>query len=526
MNEFCFEHPKEIITRINMTSDILSQYTNCFELNREIVEELSKMNCVDTDELVLTAGSDHGLELLFNMHLQSSSCVCVFVPVYPYALDIISRNTNNIQKVQLSINNTDEINDFDIRTCMVVFDKVDCVYIANPNNPLGTMFHISTIEKCLKQHTNTVFIIDEAYIEYSTSQSCAKLINCYDNIFITRTFSKAYGLAGPRLGYVMTCSVNASKIRDLINPKSITTFSKRCGLFVLQNIGYYNECIQQVRDNRQEFEAYLIEHNIYYFKSQGNFVSLYVGAKHSQLVQLFNDHGILVRDCEIHGLCGFIRISIGSREMMKHVRFVISSNLDIFQECVYQVYMPIQTYWSLRLMFKHLMGVINTSTIKDKIWLDAGSLLGYYRHNGIIPWDDDIDLMMHDTDTHYLQSLEPELNSFGLRLKRNRTDCYYQIDFISEIDPNQSHITNPVHIDIFQIDEHYVQTDPRFRDYKYDRETVYPLVKTQFLNVTVNIPFDVEKLIKQHYGTGCVEQAYIRKTNQTLNIKNILVNWV
>ena len=164
----------------------------------------------------------------------------------------------------------------------------------------------------------------------------------------------------------------------------------------------------------------------------------------------------------------------------------------------------------LKYLLKKIVDIFNKNNLV--FWLDSGSLLGLYRYNGILPWDDDVDLGINNNNVNHLLSLENELNNNGLRLKKNITNAYYQIDFIDDINllslplPNGVSITNDIHVDIFLYQKndknYYVNTDPRFTEkdsFKcnfqyYDIEN--SLINHKFYNIlNIKIPHNIVDIL-------------------------------
>ena len=185
------------------------------------------------------------------------------------------------------------------------------VYICNPNNPTGAVLEKNYIQHLLKQYANTMFLIDEAYIEFADVKSCADIVNDYPNLYVTRTLSKAFGLAGIRTGFLVTSEANAAPLREGYVPYALNTLSMKTASVVLQHADELLEYAEAVKTERRKlYEKAAALKCLKLFPSQANF--LYGESVHKQqLLDEFAKAGIVIRD--YRGKNAF-RITIGTEE--------------------------------------------------------------------------------------------------------------------------------------------------------------------------------------------------------------------
>lgn len=523
LNEFDFDHHPDVYESIK--SSILqpkgiTHYSNIYSKNTTtLIAQLCKYNNIRDNQILLSAGSDDSLEYLINRYINTDTHVLVLAPSYSYFEYVIKRMTKNIHYITLDFNDTKNLN---IDDCMEFYKEIlpnSVVYIVNPNNPLGTLVSKDSIVRCIKSYIDTLFIIDEAYIEFTPENTCVDLIHDNKNIVITRTFSKAYGLAGLRLGYMMANEATIDHVKVLYNEKNTTNLAKAAGIAIFDNIEYYENIIKDAIIIRGDFQNFLSSLNIFHVPSQSNFISFYVGSNAESFLSLLESHNVFIRNRTTQiDMYGFLRVTIGKKEHMDTLKEIISNNISMFDhDPLISHYTHKELIWKLKLLFKKCVNVLNNSELKSKYWLDAGTLLGVYRHKGIIPWDNDIDIGILNEDLQLLLNLKEEFEKDGLRLKLNRTNCYYQVDFIKDI--TDINVTNDIHIDIFPFKEDndiLLNVDPRFINnehvrcnFKYKKEDVILLDSYVFYDILdVNVPKDIKKILSDNILSDYENFAY------------------
>ena len=384
LNEFDFQHPdlfyENLINSI-YNDKVITHYTNLNDnCTIDLLRLISNYNNVNVNNILLTAGSDDALEYILNKYINVNSNILILRPTYDYFDTIIDNKTNNIYNIPIMLDdnnnpysleyhfqayenelrmnteyhfqayenelrmnpeyhfqayenelrmNLSEDKELLSETKCKIIQNNSIVYIVNPNNPLGVYHNVIEIENLLKKYTNAIFIIDEAYIEFG-GLSSIELIKKYNNIFITRTFSKAYGLAGMRLGYILSSENNINDIKTIYNEKSLIDITKNCGIFILNNINYYNNIIDKIKVNKKNLEDFFKEHNIYYIPSYTNFITFYVGTHINKFIEILEENNIYIRiKPKSINMKGFARISIGNKNNMNHIQQVIKDNIEL-----------------------------------------------------------------------------------------------------------------------------------------------------------------------------------------------------
>lgn len=204
------------------------------------------------------------------------------------------------------------------------------VYICNPNNPTGNIHSSQYIESLLIAFPDTLFLIDEAYYEFS-GISAKDLVLKYDNILISRTMSKSFGLANFRIGYLIASKDNISFISKIRNPKNLTTFAQEAAQAALTDTNYMWNYVNEVNIAKEYFVNELkcrFNEALRPIPSGGNFIMIECKTYQlkTNLIDFLAANNIFVRDCTQGTLVrNCFRITIGTLEQMKIVLNVIAS---------------------------------------------------------------------------------------------------------------------------------------------------------------------------------------------------------
>jgi histidinol-phosphate aminotransferase len=282
---------------------------------QQLKSKISEYVDVPKENIEVYNGSDDALKDIFSVFVDESTSVLTYAPSYTQVDTFIDINTAN--HTSSLINNIFDKHEYDFEEC----SKHNVVYIVNPNNPTGHLIPISVIESLLKDNPNTLFIIDEAYYEFCKT-SCVQLTKQFSNIVVTRTFSKAFGLASFRLGYIISNKENIKSLQKIKNGKSVNSIAQLAGIAALSDIDYLNSCVEQTELSKQYFYDNL---NTSYqtLKGYGNFIIVKTDNIKNTL-KVLAENKILVRDRSyLEGLQNCFRVSIGPLDLTKKILQVL-----------------------------------------------------------------------------------------------------------------------------------------------------------------------------------------------------------
>lgn len=264
-------------------------------------------------ELLLTNGVDEAIHLLCETYLEPGEEALVVVPTYSmYRIYVMAAGAQLVnvplgKDFQFSAENV--INHITTRTRLIA--------IANPNNPTGTVADADQLLQIARSAPQAALLVDEAYYEFYGKTMLGSWNEC-PNTFVTRTFSKAYGLAGLRLGALMGDEEQMRAVRRVSSPYNVNAVALACLPAAIADQAYIGQYVEEVLETRAALENALRANGIHFWPSQANFVLARVGSlkeEAARFVEQMRRRGILVRDrSSDHGCEGCVRITCGPRE--------------------------------------------------------------------------------------------------------------------------------------------------------------------------------------------------------------------
>ena len=275
-------------------------------------ERIARHFRVQSSELLLTNGGDDALRVFFDTFVEPASSILICEPTFP-----MYRYYGEIAGARVEALRYGAGMEFPTSTILAALQKKPRVlFIANPNNPTGTLLQIVEIEEILQAAINTAVVIDEAYAEFS-GVTLVPFIGKYPNLFITRTFSKAAGLAALRLGAVIACAESLSYLRRAMPPFPVNLAALVAAQAAVCDGRAIRGYAREIRRIRAWFEGKLHDLGVKTFPSAGNFLLANFGAGGPRLFQRLEREGILLRERTKDLGPGFVRITIGTEAEMK-----------------------------------------------------------------------------------------------------------------------------------------------------------------------------------------------------------------
>ena len=275
---------------------------------REPVErEVASFLGIRSEQALLTNGVDEGIRLLCETYLEAGDEAIIVAPTF--AMYEISASETGARVVAVPAEK-----DFIFPLAGIlaaVSPRTKMIAIANPNNPTGTVASAEELLQIAKAASQAVILVDEAYYEFF-GESLLGSISSVPNLFVARTFSKAYGLAGLRVGVLVGPEVQMRMVRRACSPYNVNAVALALLPVALADTAYVSRYVAETRRGRKRLEDALHKCGIPYCPSQANFVLANIGAVHKEFVRGMHQRGILVRDRSSDPGCdGWVRITLG-----------------------------------------------------------------------------------------------------------------------------------------------------------------------------------------------------------------------
>lgn len=319
---------ESIIELSEKFNNILIDSISCIKFNEypeihniSLINKISNYCNVPNKNVQIFNGSDSALHYIFASFLNQNTKVLIFNPNYTQIETYVKLYSENVGYSNISdifnhhLYNFDDVINYDV------------IYLSNPNNPTGFLIKNQDILDLILKYPNKLFIIDEAYYEFGGETVC-EFVTKYQNLIVTRTFSKAMSLASIRLGYICAHELLINQINKIRNTKEVNSFAQKFGEVVLNNLDLITKRINIINRNKEDFLKKLDGIGVPHVKSKSNFVLIKTKNSKSFIEKCLNND-ILIRDRSMFiGLENCVRITIGDIDTMNKIIEILKLNND------------------------------------------------------------------------------------------------------------------------------------------------------------------------------------------------------
>jgi histidinol-phosphate aminotransferase len=287
-------------------------------------QRLARFFRVAPEEMLLTNGADDALRLVADVFLEKGRRALVVEPTFPMYGFYATLTGARLLRLRYDGEMTFPL--AEVRRALA--REPDVFFLANPNNPTGTLVAPQTLQAVLRAARRTLVVVDEAYWEFS-GVTVLGWIRSYPNLVVVRTFSKAAGLAGLRLGCLFAHRELIATLQRAQSPFSVNSAALVAALAAAQDAAEIRRYVREVRAARSLLSATLRRMGVPTFPSSANFVLADFGRRAPVLLRSLRRRGILLRDRRNDfGRVGFVRITLGTRAQ---TRKLIAAIQDVWR---------------------------------------------------------------------------------------------------------------------------------------------------------------------------------------------------
>ncbi|MFA6416153.1 MAG: histidinol-phosphate transaminase [Candidatus Paceibacterota bacterium] len=272
LNEKTVAPPAGLVQFLKKASASAPAYARVAQLLK-LKEKIAKYNKVSIENVVVFPGSFNALITTFSLINGPKGETLSPAPTFPFYEGYEKFKQIKVKKIV--VKNPEKVAE---EIIPAISKTVASVYLVNPGNPFGELFSAKEIEKIILAlaKENKYVVIDEAYAEYA-DQTIASWIKKYDNLIVIKTFSKAFGLSGLRLGYVLANPDLVVKLENLRGPSyTLSGLSIQAGIWSLDNLEVVKKYVKQISEAKKDLVEFLGAMNVKFKPSQANFIAIKV----------------------------------------------------------------------------------------------------------------------------------------------------------------------------------------------------------------------------------------------------------
>ncbi len=279
----------------------------------ELLEKLSEIHNVSIDNIILTAGADEAISAILSTFIEINETVLTVTP--SFVMPKIYSKINGLNYTEISYKDKWV---FPIEEFINEIDKADFIHLTTPNSPTGEIIEKNVIDKIVQKAENKPILIDETYGNYSGITN-VDYIKSHQNIFIVRSFSKDFALAGLRLGYIISDSENILQLRKYLSPYNVSSITVKAGVAALSDFDYFKNVKNEIEISKNKLADLFSKLGADVYDSQTNFLFVDFKQKADFVYKKLLDNKIKVRRFSDEGLKNCFRITIPKSENVEKI---------------------------------------------------------------------------------------------------------------------------------------------------------------------------------------------------------------
>jgi histidinol-phosphate aminotransferase len=311
----CGEAARKALARLSAKE--IATYPEYAEPTRKVARYFD----VRPDELLLTNGGDDALRVFFDTFVEPGSHILICEPTFPMYRYYAEIAGARVEALQYGRNM-----EFPFAEALAALRKRPRLFfLANPNNPTGTIVNSADILKLLRATAHTVVVLDEAYAEFAV-ETAVPWVRRHPHLFVARTFSKAEGLAGLRLGAVIGRRDSLALVRRAMPPYPVNIAALAAAVAAIEERKTIARYVRDVKKLRSWLTRELEKRNVLVFPSSANFLLADFGKAGPAFFRRLARHNVLVRERSKDLGPGFARITIGTAAELEKLLKILGAN--------------------------------------------------------------------------------------------------------------------------------------------------------------------------------------------------------
>ncbi|WP_226579328.1 histidinol-phosphate transaminase [Halobacillus litoralis] len=292
----------------------------------EIRKKVAGFIGVKEEQLIFGNGSDEVVQIICRTFLEPGANTVMATPTFPQYRHNALIEGAEVREVPL----IDGHHDLE-EMIASIDEQTRVLWICTPNNPTGVHIDKTTIQSVLERVPGHVLVVlDEAYYEYLEAEDAFDSIaglDAYPNVMVLRTFSKAYGLAGLRIGYGVGHPEVIQALEPSREPFNTSTVAQAAAIIALDDQAFLQQTVKANHKNKRDLMQFCEQHQLGYYDTQANFLLIQLPMSGDEMFEYLLTKGFIVRSGEALGLPNTIRLTIGKEEDMKQLQEVMAQKL-------------------------------------------------------------------------------------------------------------------------------------------------------------------------------------------------------
>lgn len=315
------------------SSKVIEALRNCdyknisfYPFYGELSQKIADYQNVQIDNIKVTNGADEALQAIVQTYLEKDEALLTLD--ISFAMPEIYTEIQGGRVIKVPFEKQWEFpTDNFIKN--LSNPEVKIVYLASPNNPTGNVIKECDLAKILENSRNKVVIIDETYANYS-GLTYKDFVKVYDNLFVVKSFSKDFALAGMRLGYIISNSANIENLKKVVSPFSVNSFAMRAGIAALSDVEYFKNVRSLIVKSRAELKTFFESLGAFVYESEANFLLVNFGEKAEFVYKKLLQENIVVKLFAKGGkLENHLRVTIPTDYGVTRIKQALSNKISL-----------------------------------------------------------------------------------------------------------------------------------------------------------------------------------------------------